>query len=282
MQENDLEQPKPSVNKILVSASKGSDKKSAYSHRHFYEVDLKNLEQLASLLLAKAWSPITWKDGLRLSQNFASSQIIALDFDDGRLTLENAKQLLDEAGASYILATTKSHQKEKTSSSGTVTKACDRFRVVMVWDKPITDKNIYEYNMRFNMELWPCDPSCKDSARFFFPCREIVSLKKGSRIKVLEIPKNETKEELKRRNDETMKRHKEEGTLPAWLEAAIAFGCEEGGRHTLCYRIGANMEKLGYTEEETIKLIMSGPLKHIGQQDVERAVANGAERARKE
>ena len=268
-------------NQILVSASKSTKLSGAY-HRHFYSVPLKNLDQLAELMLAKAWSPITWKDGLRLSQNFTSAQFIALDFDDGRLTLSRAKELLDEMGVSYILGTSKSHQKEKRSASGVVTPPCDRFRLVMMAKCAVTTKDTYEYNMRLSMDVWPCDPSCKDAARFFYPCRDIVSVKRGTKIEICEVPEELNRESLIARQRERDKRHIENDTLPAWIEAALAHGCDEGGRHTLCYRIGANLWRLGYTEEKIVGLIMQGPLKNIGKADVERAVCNGAERARNE
>jgi len=233
-------------------------------------------------MAARPWSPIVWKEGLRLAQNFLSSQFIALDFDNGELTLSRAKELLGEMGVSYILGTSKSHQLTKTSASGVVTPACDRFRVVMMWERPITSREVFEYNMRFNMGLWPCDPSCKDAARFFFPCREIVAVNRGSRIEICDVPTEENREVMKQRIANRMKEHRENGTMPSWISAAISEGVEEGGRHVMCYRLGANLSKLGYPEEEIVAAIMRGPLGVIGRQDVERAVCNGAERARNE
>lgn len=265
--------------KIYVSCSKSTKLSGAY-HRHFFPVELKSLNQLAELMNERVWSPIVWKDGLRLKQNFLSCHFIALDFDDGRMSLKDTQTLCDSLGYSYILGTSKSHQKEKKTDGGTILPACDRFRLVLVSDQGVSSREVYEYNMYQAMNLWPCDPSCKDGARFFYGSPNIVTVKAGGKkIPWAKIPHELTEAALKERQNAELAHYKEEGELPRWIINALKHGGPAGGRHKMCYRLGATMVRLGYREEQIIGLVMKSPLRDIGQTDVERAVANGAERA---
>lgn len=267
--------------KNFVSLSHSTKPHGAY-HRHFYQTEISSLEHLAELMQHKTWSPILWKDGLRLKQNFLYANLIALDFDDGKLTIKACAELLIEHGFSFILGTSKSHQKEKKTDSGLVLPPCDRFRLVIPTEAPTTSLEVYEYTMREMMNLFPCDISCKDGARFFFASPEIRFVNHGKKTSWREIPDELKKENRNKRQEEIFKKHREESTLPDWAAKILQYGAAPGGRHVICYRLGATLYRLGYTEEQIIGLVMKSPLSEIGQHDVERAIANGAERAARE
>lgn len=272
-----IEQPN-TTDKIFVSCSKSNKLSGAY-HRHFFPVEIGSLQQLADLMNTRVWSPIVWKDGLRLKQNFLSCRFIALDFDDGRLTLKAAQEICDAQGYSYILGTSKSHQKEKKTEGGTILPACDRFRLVLTAEQSVTSRETYEYNMKAAMNLWPCDPSCKDGARFFYGSPNIVTVKTGRALPWQDVPPEFKELTLEQRSSQQLAHYKAQGQLPPWIVSYLRYGAPAGGRHKICYRLGATMIRLGYTEQQIISLVMKSPLKDIGQDDVERAVANGAERA---
>ena len=59
------------------------------------------------------WSPIVWREGLRLKSHFESCSYIALDFDDGNTTLAEMADFCRMADVSCIIATTKSHGIER-------------------------------------------------------------------------------------------------------------------------------------------------------------------------
>jgi hypothetical protein len=132
--------------------------------------------------------------------------------------------------------------------------------------------------MRSAMELWPCDESCKDAARFFYGCPNIVAVKTGKEFSWLPIPEGESDAEIKKRNRARIAECRETGELPSWIERVLKNGAGEGQRHYFCYRLGATLINLGYSEEKIIGLIMKSPLRQIGLAEIERAVANGAER----
>lgn len=71
-----------------------------------------------------------FKDGYRNKENYLSyADLVILDIDDG-LTIKDCKMMFE--AFTYIIATTKSHQKEKNG------KICDRYRLILPTETPIT------------------------------------------------------------------------------------------------------------------------------------------------
>lgn len=132
-------------------------------------------------MTSNIWSGIVWKDGRRKASNFLFSDVCVLDFDDGQMTLREAQKVFCDQ--IHILGTTRSHQKEK---QGIIS---DRFRVVIPWERRITDSKEYRYNMEKVVRDYPADSQCVDAARLYFPCKEIVSISDdGYKRSVLDKP----------------------------------------------------------------------------------------------
>lgn len=127
-----------------------------------------DMHRIAKCITKYVWSPCLWEDGRRTQKNFKGAKFCVLDFDDGEMSLEEAKKIFCDC--IHLIGTTKSHQKEKNN------QICDRFRVLFVFDEPIYDLRLYRYNMHKFMRNYPCDQACKDGARFFYPCQQIVSI----------------------------------------------------------------------------------------------------------
>ena len=125
------------------------------------------MQYLERAITKHCWSPIIIKGGHRLEKNFLGSYICALDFDAPYTPLACAIEEFKDF--SHIIATTKSHQKPK---NGVV---CDRYRVVLWWERLITDLAEYKFNLSKQIDNYYSDKACKDGARFFFPCVDIVS-----------------------------------------------------------------------------------------------------------
>lgn len=266
---------------LSISKSKGFD--PSY-HKFFttYQGKL-NAAKFCEIMLSKVWSPVVWRHGTRHRSNFISCNYLALDFDDGRWTLESTKEWVEENNYSSIIGTSKSHQKEKKTPSGVVQPACDRFRVVIPFQAAIEDIDLYEYNMKKIMENIPTDPSCKDGARYFFPCKTITNISQGGRFPCVTSKEDEgylADLEAIRKQNEAMKGYGETGVVPARILKLVKDGNDPGGRHKLCYRIGAQMKRAGFDTDTTINLICQGPLVDIGIDDVRRAVENGARAAK--
>lgn len=123
---------------------------------------------LSSKITNNIWSGIIWEGGKRRADNFLFSDICVLDFDSGEMSLREAvKTFCDTA---HWIGTTRSHQKEK---GGVIS---DRFRVAVPWEHRVSDATEYRYNMELLTKKYPVDTQCRDLARLFFPCINIVSV----------------------------------------------------------------------------------------------------------
>jgi len=117
------------------------------------------------------YSAGTFKDGYRNKDNYAQyADMIILDIDDG-LSIDGAKALFQPM--THIIATTKSHQKDKNGVK------CDRFRVILPveQDEGAIDLSTadYELLMKEILTRYPfCDQVCKDASRFYFPSKESI------------------------------------------------------------------------------------------------------------
>ena len=124
-------------------------------------------EKICDLVKSKFnYSAGLFKDNYRNSDNYMNfSDLIILDIDDG-LTIDEAKKVFMQFD--YIIATTKSHQKEKNN------KVCDRFRVILPTDKSIhLNKLEYSKMMEEVYQDYPfVDTVCKDASRFYFPSKD--------------------------------------------------------------------------------------------------------------
>lgn len=113
------------------------------------------------------YSAGTFENGHRKADNYLNySDLIILDIDEG-LTIKEAKKIFEPFD--YILATTKSHQKQKDKKA-----PCDRFRIILPTDTPITlNKEEYTQMMtEVHNEYNFVDKSCKDASRFYYPTKD--------------------------------------------------------------------------------------------------------------
>lgn len=108
------------------------------------------------------YSPFQYRENYRKEDNsiLTNANAIFLDFDDG-LSIDKAKSIFSDF--CYVLATTKSHQKEKNG------KVCDRFRIVIPCETNIhLCKEDYKELMNDIITTYGADKACKDIARFYY------------------------------------------------------------------------------------------------------------------
>lgn len=118
--------------------------------------------------------------------------LFAIDIDGG-LALSDAVAKCKELNLRCIIGTSRSHQKEK---HGLIT---DRFRIVFVIDPntplvvPSQVRPLFEAVQRLGG--FPQDPACKDAARLFYPCQEIVYInEEGGYVQVPDITQSRSKQ----------------------------------------------------------------------------------------
>ena len=268
----------------MISYS-GSMSKNPSRHTRFKTFVPKTMDQFLEILVTRVWSPVIWKSGFRSRNNFARATLVALDFDSGEMTLGAMEKECKDLGLWYVLATTKSHQVAKVSRSGEAIPATDRFRLILRSEKTCIDRERYEYNMKLFPEYWPCDPSCSDAARFFWPCREVVSYSEdGLKLPWLNFDEDYVPERLRYiRHAEKLRNMGRHGMMPEWV-SVILHGTKRvprGERHKTCYRLGATWMLLGWELDTLIDYVNDTSLAKIndeyGPGDMERALRNGFE-----
>jgi hypothetical protein len=259
----------------LISVSKSKEIRGN-AHSFFSTTQIKSLSQFRIVLLSCIWSPIVWRSGLRQSANFGEATYLALDFDDGRWMLRDAKKWVKDNGWAAIIGTSKSHQKEKVSPDGTVQPATDRFRIVIPFERTISRGLEYRAVMETIFRDIPCDPACKDGARFFYPCKEIYHEQNGGTF-VLPDVSNLLKQYEKPLSDDDLDDQQDirAGVWPMWLTSALNYGVPAGQRNTTLFRIAATLAGAGYGLREIEDIVNGSFFDCLGREEREHTIRSG-------
>ena len=256
----------------LISISKSKEIRGNV-HSFFTTQDI-NFSQFKIILLSCVWSPIVWRGNVRNGSNFKEATYLALDFDDGRYTLRDAEKWVQDGKWSAIIGTSKSHQKEKVSKSGVVQPAVDRFRIVIPFERTITRVAEYKAVMAEILKDIPADQACKDAARFFYPCKEIIFENSAGSFEIPSIP-----EKILQYSEPQIERvdldRISEGMFPVWMLSALNYGVPAGQRNVTLFRIAATLAYAGYTDEQILEIVWDSPFRDLGRQEVEQTVRNG-------
>lgn len=116
------------------------------------------------------YSAATFKNGYRDGDHVAAlGSVMIYDFDDGVITIDEVADFLLNNKISAIIATSKSHQKEKNGKP-----PCDRFRLFVPFDRRIKINHsdysdFYMYMAKFLRIDDKIDVACKDRSRFYYP-----------------------------------------------------------------------------------------------------------------
>jgi Protein of unknown function (DUF3987) len=129
-----------------------------------YETKVGRWIELHKLLSADInYSAGSFKDNHRNKENYLGSQDVVIFDIDGGMSLNIAKAFFSQWKC--IIATTKSHQKDK---NGII---CDRYRVILLPNVKLElDSERYSEFMKniINKLSIPADMSCTDSSRFYY------------------------------------------------------------------------------------------------------------------
>lgn len=243
----------------------------------FTSCRIREATRIARCALTHVWSPIVWYNGRRLEEAFFGAEWCVLDFDTPEMSLSEAmKKYCD---MSHFIGTTKSHLKEK---NGVV---CDRFRVALRFEEPIYDLRLYRWNMWRLLENIPCDPSCKDGARFFYPCTDIVQIEdepESYRVSVNKTIPEHFDMPI------THAAYREAGTIPPWTERMLRTEIAVGERNNVIYRIAKDLAKCGFSEAEIVETVAKSKtyqgkeMRWDLKREIHAAVKSGVRKAAKE
>lgn len=233
-----------------------------------FEPRMATFSKMAELICTNRYSPIVFKEGKRSEKNFDHADIIALDFDGG-LSIAEAEQRFKDYR--YIIAPTKSHQKDKNG------QVCDRFRVVLFLSERITDLAVYKSTAVKLLQMFPeADRACKDGARYFEPSTRIAKINNyGLQVEPCSV---EVKE-LEPANSVSTDSNK--GDLSRLTYQFITFGAPAGEWNSRLLKATIDLQEQGYTIEEA-KSLLSRATGHLDNNDLKTIQAQFAREVRYE
>jgi len=186
-----------------------------------------------------------------------SADFVALDFDSGEVTIDEARSIWE--GCSHIIGTTSSH-----------TPAKHKFRVILTLEKRIKKSEDYKATVSSISKRYGADVSVADSARFFFPCREIVSISSGDLQEIIE-PEIE-RQKFPVREPNTL-------VIPSKILRSLTYEVVPvGERNNWCYGVGADLSLAGYSFDDIMARVLASPTYQDGSppvREIARAIKNG-------
>ena len=221
-----------------------------------------SFDDLPRLITRRAWSPIRFRDGYRKGDNFEVAYVVALDFDNGKCTLDEALRRFH--CYAHIIGTTRSHQLEKDGKPAT-----DRFRVILKLAAPIGTMGMFKSTLKHLVkhDHPESDQKPKDAGRFFYPCKEVVSVKLDGDL-VTPIPEPPPRPP----RDYTLE--KQFKNIPKWVRSFLKFGAPEGSRNDTSLRISKALTKCGFSYDEIYDLLSKSNM-NLPSDEMSRVVQNG-------
>lgn len=204
-------------------------------------------------ITTNVWSPCIWAGGSRQESNFTYAQYAVLDYDEG-VTLNEADELFKYH--KHIIGLTKSHGVAKGTKP-----ACDRFRVVLYFEEPIYDLDIYRYNMTILTQKYKSDPMPIDGGRIWQPCTVIINgSATGKLIPVLkEVPREYTTVYKNEKIAEYTNSWKEKRDYPPRVKSTLKGLFMPGTRNKNIFYTACFLLNYGETLHETRKLLEAIP-----------------------
>jgi hypothetical protein len=207
-----------------------------------------SLERLRSAITRVHWSPIIWREGHKLKENFISADFAAIDVD-GTVPLEVAENNL--AGEIFILAPTKRHTEES-----------HRYRLIKLFNRTITDPDEYRFNMKRLGDDYGGDPQCLGTDRLFFKSSFIYAFSDEGYDE--EVRPGKLEDPYKGGYEGVYKHYKnlgERGVLDDYLQKVLVRGDElDGNRNNTCFKVSCILTYMGLEEDEVYKTILSSPI----------------------
>lgn len=185
------------------------------------------------------YSAHTFKNGYRKKENaIAGTNLLILDIDDGA-TVEMAKLLFEDY--TYLIATTKSHLKEK---NGIV---AERFRIIFPMANTYDlDSEQYSKFMANIMEDLPIevDKACKDSARCYYASEGEHWYNEGILFDADKYIPNTQEEEQYRKKGSALAKKNINGI------SQYIIRNEHSGRNNSLIKLGLLLMDKGFTHDE--------------------------------
>lgn len=239
--------------------------------RGFETADTNDPERMAKGVVKFACAPGVFLDGHRRKDNFLFADWIGLDFDSGELSLDQAVNTFCDMV--HVIGVTMSHR--------TGDFPLDKFRVLIPLERRIDNLRLYEHQLAIAGKKWPVDEKCLEGARFFYPCREIVSVcTEGYAWEIDENMPPEPDFSAHARG------RVKNGCIPMHTRRLLRNPWPPRTYNNTCFEIGCQLGIHGYTPEEITQMILESPTYQnradAPKNEIFKAVKNGVERGFKD
>ena len=202
-------------------------------------------DSIINITTGKGISCNEFREGIRKKENWVGCSALMLDFDDGRMTVEN---LLSEQSKwefdSYVFSS-QNHQKSKGSEP-----PCDRLRVLIPFKEPITDERTRDHIEKvFKQKFKSLDPGFMDKTRYFAHGTTSVSSfteSKGPMDWKLLVNQVDSPSDLIVEDDNRIRRD------------FLTSGVSKGKRDIACFKAACTLRDCGYTINEAAVLLKKG------------------------
>jgi hypothetical protein len=244
---------------ISVSLSTSLEPKD---HVRFKRWKTSCIESLCDFILNCSWSPSIFRNDYRNKNNFISADWLALDFDDG-WPLTSAIGTCRANDLTHIIGTSKSHQREKHGDD-----ICDRYRVVLKLSRRITRQEDFAatWYRAWVMFSRRADRAARDPSRFFFPCRDIVSVAE-------DLPLDVCAGSVCRKD---IKRNIIKRATPTNIAIMLAGVKREGERNLTVYHAAQMLAAASWEHEDIFARIKAEGCT-LSDDEINRAIKNGME-----
>jgi len=256
--------------------------------RKFYPVTITSMNHLADVITKMTWSPSIYINNHRCIENTIQTNLLALDYDTGSPRLNEMIIMLETEGIKHIVGTSLSHQ-STINKDNQPCKAVDKYRVIIPMNNlPSTDIDQYHQQIEYFFNMWPYpDTQCKDPSRYYFKCKEIVSLCDGKKLDWI-IP--ESLDVIRKRKIKMIEKkvkNAKSGKLPDRVSKFLNKGeCGDSRRGTIYY-VSCELSRFGWELENIIRVIYKAPFNKVGLSqadlvDLDRQIMNGYTTGRKD
>lgn len=220
---------------------------------------------------------MVFRDGRRRTDHFISARWLALDFDSPEYPL--AQALNEWCDTTHLIGTTKSHQRTKGDKP-----PCDRFRLLVPFDREITSIDEYVYNYDLMVERYGADSQAKDPARLFFPCEAIASTETSGLLQPVRlVPEGVTTYSHREAAfQERTEHYRDAKIIPSWLRARLDTEIPFGKRNNAIYGLAKDLTGFGLAPEKIYSLVLASRT-YAGQsispslaQEIRAAITSGA------
>ncbi len=226
-------------------------------------------ELTPQLVASEGWSPVLFDRPRRASKNFLEASVVGFDIDEN-MSIEEAKEKY--AHLRHIIGTTTNHQRIKNKGQSNERPACDRFRLILFLDQPVFSPEDYKESLlqlaaKFDI---PFDEQAKDAARWFIPCREIVSVNlEGELVPSFEA-KSPQQAQLAKSSVHTTLPVTTKGRLSKATRDFLAQESSDEGWHTRFIKASMDFKEQGYSVEEAAsRLRAASPVFELDATDLQ-------------